>query len=327
LRSSIRRDQSRWNAAGEASDGGRLGAALLDQPLLHIWTFAAVRFGDTIKPADIATAPSMINLDAYFARIGHRGPTSPTKATLDALAQAHVQSIPFENLDVLLGKHIDLSLEAIFDKLVTRARGGYCFEQNGLFLEVLRAMGFLATPLSARVRWQRPRDFIPTRTHLFVRVELDGVSHLADVGVGGLSMTSSVLLDREGEQPTPHEPRRIVREGARLFHQAKLAGEWHDVTEFTLEEMPPIDRELANWYTSTHPNSHFKSRLMVARALPQGGRVSIVNRERSLRNRDGSSETRTLGSQQELLSVLANDFGLRLPEGSELRCPGLDWPK
>ncbi|HEY6175060.1 MAG TPA: arylamine N-acetyltransferase, partial [Kofleriaceae bacterium] len=125
----------------------------------------------------------MIDLDRYFARIGYDGPRDATLATLNGIANAHVQAIPFENLDVLLGRGIDLDLDAVQRKLVDDRRGGYCFEQNSLLLAVLGELGFEARPLSARVRMQRPRDFVPARTHLVVRVELDG-PWLADVGIG-----------------------------------------------------------------------------------------------------------------------------------------------
>ncbi len=153
------------------------------------------------------------------------------------------------------------------------------FEQNGLLLAVLEALGFQAAPISARVRWQRPRDFTPPRTHVFLRVELDGASWLTDVGVGGMSLTAALLLKADVEQTTPHEPRRLIREGARWFDQARLGDAWHDVCEFTLEEMPAMDRELGNWYTSAHPQSHFKSRLWVARAGQAGERRTLLNRE------------------------------------------------
>jgi len=106
-----------------------------------------------------------VDLDAYFARTGYTGPRTPTLETLHGLVRAHVQTIPFENLDVLLGKPIDLEPAALMQKLVHDRRGGYCFEQNTLLLEVLTALGFHVRPLSARVRWQRPRDYTPARTH------------------------------------------------------------------------------------------------------------------------------------------------------------------
>lgn len=269
----------------------------------------------------------MVDLDAYFRRTGYAGDRAPTLANLHALCAAHVQTIPFENLDVLLGRRIDLAPEAVDQKLIHDRRGGYCFEQNTLFLRVLEAMGYAVRPLSARVRVGRPRDYTPARTHVFLRVELDGESWLADVGVGGLSPTCALRFFADGEQPTPHEPRRIVREDGRWFHQARLGDAWVDVCEFTLEEMPPIDREVGNWYTSAHPQSHFKSRLVVARARPDGGRVSILNRELTIRRRGGDADTRAIESPDELLVLLAEHFGLHFAPGTSFTCPALDWPR
>src|SRR6185369_6798280 len=127
-----------------------------------------------------------------------------------------------ENLDVLLGRGINLEPAAVQQKLIHQKRGGYCFEQNSLLLQVLEAVGFAVKPISARVRLQRPRDFIPPRTHLFLRVELEGESWLADVGIGSLSLTSAIRLNTDAEQSTAHEPHRIAREGNLLFHQARL---------------------------------------------------------------------------------------------------------
>ncbi len=267
----------------------------------------------------------LIDLDAYCARVDYYGPRTPTLSTLHAITAAHTRAIPFENLDVLLDRGVDLDPAAIFSKLVVRRRGGYCFEQNGLLLTVLEALGFKVTPISARARWQRPRDFTPPRTHVFLRVELEGASWLTDVGVGGMSLTAALRLEADVEQTTPHEPRRLIREGARWFHQARLGDEWHDVCEFTLEEMPAIDRELGNWYTSAHPQSQFKNRLWVARAGDNGERRTLLNRDFTVRSRTGAAQTRTIGSPAELLDVLATEFGLLLPPGTVLNCPGLDW--
>ena len=145
----------------------------------------------------------MFDIAAYFDRIHYHGPRTPTRETLDAIVRAHVEAIPFENVDVLLGRGISLELDAIADKLVTRRRGGYCFEQNTLLLHVLTTLGFDAHAISARVRIQRPRDFTPPRTHVFVHVLIDGAPWLADVGVGGLSPTAALRLVLDVEQTTP----------------------------------------------------------------------------------------------------------------------------
>jgi N-hydroxyarylamine O-acetyltransferase len=268
----------------------------------------------------------MLNLDAYLRRVKLDGAATPTLATLHALSAAHVEHIPFENLDLLLGRNISLLPEAVENKLITAGRGGYCFEQNALFIAVLGQIGFNVRPLSARVRWQRARDFTPPRTHLFARVEIDGITWLADVGVGGMSLTGAIRLALDDEQATPHEPRRIVFEDGRYFHQVRLESTWLDVCEFTLEEMPPIDRELANWFVSTHPDSHFRNRLVVARALPNGGRVSLLNRELSVRLRGQRAQTRELQTPQELLDVLVTHFGLHFPAETRFQCEALGWP-
>ena len=268
-----------------------------------------------------------IDLDRYFARIGLAPRRDATRATLDAIIAAHVTAIPFENLDVLLGRPIELELAAIEQKLIADRRGGYCFEHNTLLLHVLAQLGFAVRPYSARVRIGRPRDYTPARTHLFCAVALDGRQLLADVGVGALSPTCALSLDTSELQETPHEPRRIVFEDGRWFHQARLRGEWVDVCEFTREEMPPIDRIVANWYTSTHPTSHFRDRLVVARALPDGGRLSVLNRELTVRSRDGVARTTPIESPDALLAVLADRFGLAFPAGTHFHCPALDWPR
>jgi len=267
----------------------------------------------------------VIDLERYFARIAYDGPRTPTLATLHAIAHAHVQAIPFENLDVLLGRRIYIEPEAIEHKLIGERRGGYCFEHNTLLLGVLTQLGYQARPLSARVRYQRPRDYAPPRSHLLVRVELDE-SWLVDVGVGSMSPTAALRLATEAPQPTPHETRRLVREAGLIYHQALLGDAWHDVYELTLEEMPPIDREVANWYTSMHPGSSFKARLTCARALADGGRIAVLNRELTIRRRDGQAEHRTLATPDELLAVLAEHFGLVFPAGTRFTCDALDWP-
>jgi len=266
------------------------------------------------------------DLDAYFARIGYAGTRTPTLATLHAIAAHHAAAIPFENLDVLLNRPPKLDPASLEQQLVHGRRGGYCFQQNGLMLHILGALGFKVTPLSARVRLQRPRDFIPPRTHLFVKVDLDGGPWVVDCGVGSFSLTAAIRLEENTEQATPHEPRRFVRENGRLFHQVKVGGEWLDVCEFTGEEMPLIDRELGNWWTSTNPESNFRQRLTAARAGLDGTRRSILNREFTRRRGAGILEQRVIATPEELLEILAEHFGLHFPAGTRFGPPGSAWP-
>ena len=277
------------------------------------------------SPTPSAPTSPAIDLDAYFDRIRYTGPREPTLATLNALVAAHAEHIPFENFDSLLRRPVLLDAASLQRKLIHDRRGGYCFEQNGLLLLVLETLGFHVRPISARVRVGRERHVTPPRTHLFCRVELDGVSWLADVGIGALSPTAALRLELDVEQPTPHETRRLIREGSLYYHQAHLAGRWTDVCEFTLEEMPLIDREVGNWYTSTHPQSHFQGRILVARAASGGRRVTLLDNEFTIREADGTPSKRLLTSREELLSVLAEHFGLHLEPDVRFRVATMPW--
>jgi N-hydroxyarylamine O-acetyltransferase len=267
-----------------------------------------------------------------FPRVASGSNLLPDKATLDAILRCHVEAIPFENLDVVRGLPIALDLPRIATKLIHQGRGGYCFEQNTLLLGALTALGYAASPLSARVRIGRARDFTPPRSHMFLRVELDGASWLVDAGVGGLSPTAALRLEVGSVQSTPHDARRLIATGnwapdlgsrspdATLIHQVQLGGEWQDVCEFTLEPMPEIDRIVANWYTSAHPNSHFKDRLMVARATARG-RTTLLNGELTLRDASGNAHVTTLHTQAELREALLVHFGIELNDA--IPCPGI----
>jgi N-hydroxyarylamine O-acetyltransferase len=260
-----------------------------------------------------------VDLRAYFARIGYDGPAEPTLAVLNAIVQAHVQSIPFENLDVLLGRPILLEPDAIFRKLVLDRRGGYCFEQNNLMLGVLTALGYRATPIGARVRWQIPRDVTPARTHLFVRVHLAEGDWLTDVGMGGASLTGAIPLEFDRELPTPHESRRLVRdEAGRMFHQLWTGTEWADCCEFTFDFMHPIDCAVANWWTSASPASHFKSNIVVGRAHRDGTRKAIRGGEFTHRRGAEILERAAITSDAQLCELLAKHFDLDFPAGTRL---------
>lgn len=267
---------------------------------------------------------SAFDLDAYFRRIGYPGPRETTLPVLAALQLQHTQAVPFENLDVLLGQVISLEPAAIAAKIIGAGRGGYCFEQNTLLAAALRTLGFEVTPLLARVRRNAPPELRTPLTHMVLRVDLDGRPWLVDVGFGAVGPTAPIALDSPAEQASPHEPRRLVRLGDRLMHQARLGDEWVDVYEFTLEPQGPLDFELGNWFSCTHPRAHFRNNLVVTRV--DGPRRHIVfNREYTVREPDGRAEKRPIATRAELLELLARHFGLRLPAGTRLDWPGANW--
>lgn len=262
------------------------------------------------------------DLSRYLERIQYRGATDATLAVLNALTEAHAESVPFENIDVLQRRPIHLEPAALYKKVVIDRRGGYCFELNGLFLELLTALGFDARPIGARVRLGTPdRSILTRRTHLLIEVRIEDATWLTDVGIGSASLTRALRLVPDTPQSTPHETRRLQREGERWFHQILRGGAWEDVYEFTRDDFPPIDRQVANWYTSTSPDSNFLSDLSVALARPRGERITLKNHEFTRWAGDGSARRRVLAGSHELVDVLKHDFGMRLPAGTRLALP------
>jgi N-hydroxyarylamine O-acetyltransferase len=269
-------------------------------------------------------ADARIDLDAYFTRIGYAGPREPTLEVLRALHALHPAAIPFENLDPLMGRPPALALDVLQAKLVTGGRGGYCYEQNGLFKAVLEALGFQVTGLAARVRWGAAEDApLRPRTHMTLQVSLPEGPYLADVGFGGLVLTGPLRLDSHEAQATGHERFRLAPlEDGVLELQAELGQAWRALYRFDMTPHMAADYEPLNWFSGTHPSSPFTSSLMAARTSPQG-RLALSNTRFTTRRPGQAPVERTLASMDELKSVLSEDFGLTLPEGLESLGPKL----
>ena len=259
------------------------------------------------------TTPDSLNLDAYLERIGYTGPHEASLETLTALHAAHVGSIPFENVDVLLGRPIRLDLASLQAKLVDRRRGGYCFEQNTLFAAVLRHLDYRVTTLEARVRPPGATHILP-RTHMTLRVDFPDRAVLADVGFGGDGPLGPVRLDgRVSEQG--NNAYRIVEEGTVRVLQIRNADDWRDLYAFTLDEALPIDFEVANHYTSTWPESPFVTTLTAQLSLPDERRIL---RGRTLTVRGKGRETMRDIEEADLIAVLCESFGIALPPDTDL---------
>ena len=258
-----------------------------------------------------------LDLDGYFARIGYSGSPRPDLETLRALTELHPAAIPFEAVDVLLGRPVDLSLRAIQAKLIAGGRGGYCFEQNGLLKRVLGALGFAVEGLIGRVLWMRPHDApLMPLTHMALRVTIGGERWLADVGFGSCIAGVPLRFDAlDAEQPTPHENFRLVRRGAWTVLEAKLPDAWHPLYMLSPEPALDVDYLAANWYTSTHPASAFRRELRAARTAP-GRRTTLLNNRLTVRHASGGMERRFLG-ENELADTLVTTFALRLDAASE----------
>jgi N-hydroxyarylamine O-acetyltransferase len=256
--------------------------------------------------------------EPYFARVGWSGSASVTYDTLAGLLRAHVERIPFENLDVLLGRRIRLDLPSVVNKLVHRRRGGYCFEHATLFAAVLEALGFEVTRHTARVVLVVPRTQA-ARSHMLLTVTLPEGRFVVDPGFGGHTPRAPVPVVEGARVRVDRDTHWIVRDGAYWVLRANTGERDIDCWASTLEQDNLIDFELGNHYTATHPDSAFVNRLML-RAFTPEGRVHVMNREVT-QWRDGVATTHTLASRDELRRLLADAFGIDLPEAASLRVP------
>lgn len=267
-------------------------------------------------------SPTSFDAPAYQARLGVEPPQDCSLGTLAQLLLAHMRSIPFENLDVLLGRPPRLDLPSLQDKLVTRRRGGYCFEHSALLGAALRYYGFAVRDHLARVIVERPREQAG-RTHHFLVVSLTSGPVIVDAGFGGLAPQVPVpLVDgaRVRGGGVTHHLRREGRWWTLSAQAPDLAGE-RPMWTTALEECCPPDFEMGNHFTATHPSSPFRRRLSM-RALIDGGRVSVLNREVTLRQ--GRVVQRwTLRHRAALQALLRRQFGIDLPEVQQLVVPDI----
>jgi N-hydroxyarylamine O-acetyltransferase len=266
-----------------------------------------------MQQAAEAPLDPLLDLPAYLARIGHSGPLTPDLASLAALHVAHSSSIPFENLAIQLGQGIRLDLPALQAKLVAGGRGGYCFEHNSLFAAALRGLGFQVRLREARVR--RGATTRLARTHLVLEVAIAGEAWLADVGFGGDGILGPVPLDGRVQERFG-DRHRVLPEGARQVLQTWTEGAWTDLYALEPSEVFPVDLELANHWTSTHPESRVVQTLTAQRCAP--GRRSFLRNLAFTVVRGQVSEGRTL-DRGELLQVLAAEFGLGFAAGTRFR--------
>jgi N-hydroxyarylamine O-acetyltransferase len=256
-------------------------------------------------------------LDAYLERLHFAGAVRPTEDRLEALHRAQAYTIPFENFDILLGRGISLEPAVIFDKLVRRARGGYCFELNGLFLMALQAIGFDARALLARVHLTGT----PTgRGHQLMLVTLQGREWIADVGFGGPGLRSPIPF--ELNHPTTHDGqtfRRVEAPPYGIMLQTLMETQWQNLYSFDLGHVVPADLAYGNHFTSTHPSSFFTFARVAVLPLPNG-RVSLFNR--TLRSVIAGKETvQEIEEGQPYLDALKIHFGIELDAPYEAILP------
>ncbi|XRQ06715.1 arylamine N-acetyltransferase family protein [Actinomadura welshii] len=263
----------------------------------------------------------LVDLPAYLKRIGHDGDLTPTASTLRALHRAHVTSIPFENLEIMLGRPIDPSLAAVQAKLVDSRRGGYCFEHNRLFAAVLEELGYEVTALTGRVTMGTRKIVAPTHAMLHVRPPeqpRDEPAWLCDVGFGAGPLEPLQFRDgdeveqdgwhfrlQKGRATTAWAPGTANWE----LHQLRPEG-WVQRHTFAMNETFRVDFDVLNHYVSTSPRSPFTKRPFTQRFTPEVLHV-LDGTTLTTTRPDGTTDTRTLAAEQ-LPETLASLFDIVL---------------
>lgn len=257
--------------------------------------------------------PRLTHLALYLQRLGFDTPPAPTLETLRQLQLRHTGEFAFENLTTLSGEPVLIDLPSIEQKVLYGDRGGYCYELNNLFLALLQALGFDARGITGRVVMGQPEGAWTARTHRLSLVTLGDVRYITDVGFGGMVPTAPLMLDTEAEQLTPHEPYRIERHKDGYTLRANVGGEWREMYIFDLQRQEDIDYTVGNWYVSTHPGSSFARQLMVART-GEDWRRTLNNGSFAIHRVGRESERRQVADVDELIGLLKDEFGIRVPE-------------
>ncbi len=263
-------------------------------------------------------------LPAYLARLGLDAAPDPSPEGLALLQSAHRQAITFENLDVLLGRPIRIGSDAVFAKLVEQRRGGYCFEQNRLFADMLAAIGITSRPLLARPRLAMPEGFIPPRTHVLLLCEIEGAPWLGDAGFGGSHVPPLPLVD--GAQTgtadgARHRLRHVGRpDGEWVLERSgpvsstdgrhRDSADWQAQYSFDLAPVMQADLDMANHWTATQEQSRFRLGPIISRVLPAGF-AALTGTQLSLA-RDGAVHKQAIATPADWRDVLDEHFGLRL---------------
>ena len=250
----------------------------------------------------------MLDVPAYLARIGYSGPTTPTAETLRGVHRAHMLSVPFENLDIALGRKIVCDEDCFVRKIVERNRGGFCYEMNGALAALLRALGFNVTLLSARVPCEDGSDG-PEFDHLALRVDLEE-PWLADVGFGDCFLETLRLID--GEEQQEGSRRFVIRREGETYHLDRTDVEAVRKRQYSFTLTPRLLEEFSDMchYHQTSPESPF-TRKRVCSVATAEGRITVAD-EKVIVTRNGKKEERLLGSDDERAQALKQYFNVVL---------------
>lgn len=266
----------------------------------------AVRWTALAKHGILSMMPyeTPLNLDAYFARIGYGGPTTPTIETLAALQRLHLATIPFESIDPFLHRPVHIGSGAIDDKMIGRRRGGMCFEHAGLFRRLLLALGYEVTSLNAR----STKGTVRPRAHHALKVRVEGDDWLVEVGNGAATPTTPLRWRYDVEQETPHGPFRLLRDGAETVLEEMKADGWDSTYCLSNDPHLPMDFEPGNWFTTANPHSFYRNNLVCTLA-PGDMRILLLNNRLTVRRSGKADDQRRLDAEG-LEACLSTVFGL-----------------
>nr|WSW44740.1 arylamine N-acetyltransferase [Streptomyces sp. NBC_01001] len=255
----------------------------------------------------------LLDVEAYLDRLGISGPLEPDAQTLRRLHRAHALTIPFENLDILLGRGIDLDVDVMQSKLLRSRRGGYCYEHNMLFAVLLERLGYEVTRLYARPLLDAPKPL--PRTHLMLSVAVGEETYLADVGFGDDGPLEPIRVSDGTVSDQGGWVYRLAREEGtdkEWVLSLKRDGGWFPLYWYATEAHHHIDCVVANYFISTHAHSPFTGRVFLER-IEEDWRLNLNHRKLTLTRADGTVEVRYV-ADGEVRELLAKQFGIELTE-------------
>ena len=247
-------------------------------------------------------------LQAYLDRIAYTGETEPTIENLRAIHRAHMMAVPFENLDIHVRRWIVLDDDKLFHKIVNERRGGFCFEQNGLFYQMLRLMGYDVQRIEANVYSETSQSYSIPMNHMALLVTIDGIRYLADVGFGD-SYLEPLELDNPAPQIIDGRKFKVEHDGITGYYKyPDENGDWKVQYRFFFLSRQLADYADACYYMQTSPKTHFTQKRICSKATPEG-RVSLSDLR--LIERVGETKTETpLADEAEFEALLKSRFGI-----------------
>ncbi|WP_177765909.1 arylamine N-acetyltransferase family protein [Flavobacterium sp. I3-2] len=257
-----------------------------------------------------------MDLNKYFERIGFTEECKVDFEILKKLNYLHAITIPFENINPLLKLPVKIDINSIVAKLVLKKRGGYCYEQNTLFLHILTEIGFEVRPLAGRVVWNDSINSITSLTHMFLLVTYNQIEYIIDVGFGAQTLTSPLKFVLDEVQETPHETYQIIKFEDDFVLQTRINNNWKSMYRFNKNPQYFVDFEVGNWYTSTNPDFIFTNILFLSKA-DKNGRYSLVNNIFKTYDLNGTSKTLKIETIEELKNIITSVFNIEISEEEE----------